>query len=300
MKADNNCRMELVPARLIKRMPGLESSVSKRGVEKAREFAKKRGFCKPVVLSDSDGCMTLLAGAATFEACLEEKAAKIPAVIVKTQGNADNLIFALQSAGQVETFNAVAAGCAVVQLIDTYGIARKYIALALGKSPAWINGIENLGRKLNASVRQMVAAGHISSRSAQEIARLPDDVQLPFAVSVSNELLSKENVVYLVKRYLHEDTGSEERDRIVRTPKQALGNCLPRRKRRSRDDSDSVCFSRAIARLLDDAAYISNLLDRVDIGDMAIRTSDADALIDTLAALHMRLRIVFHPGEKND
>ena len=292
--------MELVSARLIKRLPGMESSVSKRGVEKARAFAKKRGFCKPVVLSDSDGCMTLLAGAATFEACLEEKAAKIPAVIVKTEGGADNLMFALQSAGQGEAFDAVAAGCAVVQLIDTYGIARKYIALALGKSRAWINGMEKLGRKLNASVRQMVAQGHISSRSAQEIARLPDEVQLPFAISVGNELLSKENVVYLVNRYLYEDTSTQERDRIVRAPKQALGNCLYRRKRQGRDDSDSACFSRAIARCLDDAAYISNLLDRVDIGDLAIRISDADALIDTLAALHMRLLTVFHPGEKND
>ena len=300
MRTDSNCRMELVSIRLIKRLPGLEPSISKRRVEKAKAFAKKRGFCRPVVLSDSDGCMTLLAGAADFEACIEEKAGKIPAVIVKTEGGADDLIFALQSAGQSDAFDAVAAGCAVVQLIDTYKFARKYIALALGKSRAWINGMENLGRKLNASVRQMVAQGHISSRSAQEIARLPDEVQLPFAISAGNELLSKENVVHLVNRYLYEDTSAEERDRIVRAPKQALGNCLHRRKRRGRDDSDSACFSRAIARCLDDAAYISNLLGRVNIVDLAIRTSDADALIDTLAALHTRLRTVFHPGEKND
>jgi ParB-like chromosome segregation protein Spo0J len=292
--------MELVSARLIKRLPGLEAYVSKRRVEQARNFAKKRGFCKPVVLSDSNGCMTLLAGAATYEACLEEKAAKIPAVIVKTEGEADNLVFALQSAGQSDTFDAVAAGCAIVQLIDTYGIARKYIALALGKSPAWLSGMENLGRKLNASVRQMVAEGHISSRSAQEIARLPDEVQLPFAISAGNELLSKENVAYLVNRYLHEDAGSEERDRIVRTPNQALANCLYRRKRRGRDDSDSTCLSRALARCFDDAAYISNLLGRVDVGDIAIRDSDGDALIDALTALCLRLRTVFHPGEKND
>ena len=298
MKANNNCRMELVPVRLIKRMPGLETGVSKRGVGKARDFAKKRGFCKPVVLSDSGGCMTLIAGAATFEACLEEKETKLPAVIVRTEGGADNLMFALQSAQLGETLDAVAVGCAIVQLVDTYGVTRKYIAQTLGKSPAWINGMENLSRKLNATVRGMVAAGHITSRTAQEIARLPDDVQTQFAVCASNELLSKENVVYLVNRYLNEDAGAEERDRIIRTPKLALPYDLKRRGRHGLDSSVSARLSRAMARCFDDAAYISNILDRVDIGDVAIHAPDAIALIDALAALHLRLCVFFHPGEK--
>ena len=292
--------MKMVPTRLIKRMPGLECAASKKGVNKARDFAQKRGFCTPVVLSDTDGCMTLLSGASVFEACLQEKETKVPAVIVQTEGGADNLMFALQSAQQGEIFDAVATGWAIVQLVDTYGVPRKYIAQTLGKSPAWINGMENLSRKLNATVRQMVASGHVSSRAAQEIARLPDDVQSTFAVSVSNELLSKDNVMYLVNRYLNEDTCSEERDRIIRTPKQALPNDLKSRNRQGRDNSDSGRFSRAVARCLDDAAYISNLLDRVDILGIAVYTPDAIELIETLSALHIKLCAVFHPGEKND
>ena len=296
MKTDNNCRIELVPARLIKRMPDLEPSVSKRGVRKARAFAKRRGFCKPVVLSDSDGCMTLLTGAAIFEASLEEKEAKVPAVIVQTEGGADNLMFALQSAQLSEAIDAVAVGNAIVQLVDEYSIARKYIAHTLGKSPAWLNKMEALSRKLNPSVKKMVAEGCVSSRTAQEIARLPDDVQTPFAVSVSNELLSKDNVVYLVNRYLNKDAGTEERDRIIRTPKQALPNELKCRLRRGRDNSDSSRLSRAMARCIDDAAYISNLLDSVDVGGMAIRACDATALLDALDTLRVRLRNIFLPG----
>jgi len=296
LKTDNNCRIELVPARLIKRMPDLEPGVSKRGVRKARDFAKRRGFCKPVVLSDSDGCMTLLTGAATFEACVEEKVAKVPAVIVRTEGGADNLMFALQSAQLSEAIDAVAVGNAIVQLVDAYGVARKHIAQTLDKSPAWINKMESLGRKLNPSVKKMVAEGCVSPRAAQEIARLPDEVQTPFAVSVSNELLGKDNVVYLVNRYLNEDVGAEERDRIIRTPKHALPNELKCRCRRGRDNSDSSRFSRAMARCIDDAAYISNLLDSVDIRGIAIRASDAAALIEALDALRVRLCTVFLPG----
>jgi len=240
--------------------------------------------------------MTLLSGAETFEACLEEKAPKVPAVIVRTEGGADNLMFALQSAGLCEAIDAVAVGGAIVQLIDAYGIARKYIAHTLGKSPAWLNKMEALSRKLNLSVKKMVAEGCVPSRTAQEIARLPDEVQTPFAVSVSNELLSKENVVYLVNRYLNEDASAEERDRIIRTPKQALPNELKCRVRRGRDNSDSSRLSRAMARCIDDAAYISNLLDSVDIAAVAIRATDAAALIEALDALRIRLCNIFLPG----
>ena len=299
MKSKENYRLELVPAQHIKRMPGLNLGASQRGIRKIKDFARVRGYCKPVVLSDSEGCMTLLAGTATFEACLEEKEQKVPAVIVRTEGEADNLIFALQTAELNDLPNAVAIGAAVVRLIDHYGVTRKYIAETLGKSPAWINKMENLSRKLNGTVQKMVAQGQVPPRSAQEIARLPDGVQTTFAVSASNEFLSKENVVYLVNRYLDEDTGAEERNRIINTPKLALPNELKSYSRMAKDKSGSVRLSRAIARCLDSATYLSNLLDNIDIG-IAICLPDIMALADSLATLSMRLQSVFYPGKNFD
>jgi len=298
LKNGENCRLELVSVKRVKRMPGLQA-VSPKKIVKVKEFVRKRGYCKPVVLSDSDGCMTLLSGAATFEACLEEKEAKIPAVIVRTEGEADNLMFALQSAQLSEALDAVSVGAAIVRLTDSYGVTRRHIAETLGKSPAWINGMENLSRKLCAGVQGLVMEGQISPRSAQEIARLPDDVQAPFAVSVADEFLSKENVVYLVNRYLNEDVCAEERDRIINTPKLALPNGSLHRGRIGKDNSDSARLSRAIARCLDDASYLLGLLGSIDTGEVAVRASDVIALQDSLAALQSRLAAVFYPGEKN-
>ena len=297
MKNKENCRLELVPAQHIKRIPGLNLGSSQRGIGKIKAFARMRGYCNPVVLSDSEGCMTLLAGAATFEACLEEKEPKIPAVIVQTEGEADNLMFALQSAQLNETPNAVAVGTAVVRLIDHHNVSRKHIAETLGKSPAWINRMENLSRKLNGTVQKMVVQGQVPPRSAQEIARLPDNAQTAFAISSSNEFLSKENVVYLVNRYLNEDTGTEERDRIVNTPKLALPNELKSCSRMVTDKSDSARLSRAIARCLDNITYLSNLLDNIDIRETAISQPDIMALTDSLTALNVRLLSVFSPGK---
>jgi ParB-like chromosome segregation protein Spo0J len=243
--------------------------------------------------------MTLLTGAATYEACLEEKETKVPAVIVQTDGEADDLMFALQSSELNETLSAIAAGAAIVRLIDSHNVPRKHIIEALGKSPAWLNKMEGLNRRLNSEVQRLVAEGQVPARSAQEIARLPDNVQMAFAASVCNDCLSKDNVAYLVNRYLNEDTGPDERDRIVSTPKLALPNELKRRRMMGRDDSVSARLSRAIAGCLDGSAYLCKLLTGADISGAAVRMEDVEALIDSLAALQMLLMAVFYPG-KND
>jgi len=241
--------------------------------------------------------MTLLAGAATYEACLEDKADNMPAVIVQSEGEADDLMFALESADLDDPPNAVTVASAIVQLIDTHNVTRKHISEALGKSPAWINKMESLSRKLVATVQKMVMEGKISSRSAQEIARLPDNVQTPFAVSAAFEFLNKENVTYLVNRYLNEDTSAQERDRIIRTPKLALPNERKKRGRIGRDISDSARLARAIARCMDDASYFSGLLERIDIQDVSVCLADVTTLSDSLAALYLRVRTFFYPGK---
>jgi hypothetical protein len=291
--------MELVPTRSIKRMPGVQIGVTKKDIGKVRDFAKKRGYCNPVVLSDCGGCMTLLSGGATFEASLEEKEAKIPAVIVQTDGEADDLLFALQTVELNDTMNAIAIGAAVVRLIDSHNVPRRHIIETLGKSPAWLSKMEGLSRRLNAEVQRLVVEGQVSARSAQEVARLPADVQVTFAISACNDYLSKDNVSYLVNRYLNEDVSPEERDRIVNTPKLALPNGSKRRSRTCRDNSASARLSRAIAGCLDSNAYLSKLLASVDVREAAVRMTDIEALADSLAVLRTLLMTIFYPGKSN-
>ena len=299
MKDNRTYRMDQVMTGQIKRMPGLKNDVSENMINKIREFAEKRGFYLPVILSEEDGRMTLLAGAATFKACLKERRTEIPAVIVRTEGDADNLMLSLQTTELDEAPSAMFISAAIVQLIDVHGISRKHIAETLGKSPSWINRMEGLCRKLNETVQNLVVEGHITSRSAQEIARLPDIVQTPFAISVGNEFLSKNSVAYLVNRYLNEDTSLEERDRIIHTPKLVLPDELKSRKGRYRDNSDSARLSRAMARCLDSASSLIRLFECIDISGIAIHTADVAALADRLAVLKSKLQAIFYPGGKD-
>jgi len=297
MQPTENYRLDLVSTGNIKRMPGIKATVPAKTIQKARDFAARRGYYMPVVLADSKECLTLLTGAATFEACLNEKRTRIPAVIVHTKGGADDLLFALQSAEIDKASDAISVSAAIVQLIDTYNLTRKFIAETLGKSPAWINKMEGLSRKLNETVQSLVAQGHITVRSAQEIARLPDDVQTPFAISAGNAFLSKKNVAYLVNRYLNDDTSAQERDRIIQTPKLALPNEDKRRPRMSRDNSDSARLTGAIVQCLDSASYLSRILNRIAPEDTAVRIADVMALADSLAALLLQLQSIFDPGK---
>jgi ParB-like chromosome segregation protein Spo0J len=287
----------MVPVKHIKRIPGIKGGAAKRLVQKARSFAEQRGCHIPVIVSEAEGCMTLLSGAATFEACLEERVAKIPAVIVQTGGDADELLFSLQSSELTAPPDAMYVSAAVVRLIDAYAVPRRKIAEVLGKSPAWVSRMEGLNRRLSDAVRTLVSDGFISSRAAQEIARLPSDAQALLAVSAGNEYLNKEDVTYLVNRYLDENTGAEERDRIIRAPKQALPEAPRGRGARAMDQSTGVRLTRAMARCLDSTSFLSRFLDHFNMEQAAVNASDAAALSAAMSSLAIRVRSMFCPGE---
>jgi len=297
MKPNDGYRLDMIPIGRIKRMPGIKTAAAKSVVEKTRAFAEKHGCYMPVILSDSDGRMTLLSGAATFEACREERMPKVPAVVVQSNGEAGELMFSLQSSELSAPPDAMYVSAAVVRLIDVHEVSRRKIAESLGKSPAWVSRMEGLSRRLSDAVRTLVSDGFISSRAAQEIARLPAEVQVQFAVSAGNEFLSKDDVAYLVNRYLDDSAGAEERDRIIRAPKQALPEAPRKRGARAMDQSVCARLTRAMARCLDNASFLLRFLDNKHIELAAVNAYDAAALSTKLSELSGRLRKIFCPGE---
>ena len=298
MGNNEKSRVAFIPAKRVKRMPCLIFSAPGKEVDKHKLLANERGYRLPVVVSDSAGCMTLLTGTAAFEASLEDNAAEIPAVIVQVDSEADGLIFALRAADLDDSPGAVAISDAIVQLVDAYCIPRRQLAETLGKSPGWIARMESLGRRLNASVKQMVADGLVKPRTAQEISRLPTEIQAAFAVSAHDEYLNKENVSYLVNRYLNEDTGEDERARIISAPRQLLPPGTKRPGKTGVDTSLSARLAQAAALCFDSAVRLKRVLERADISEAAVRLPDILALDNELGALRGRLREVFALGQQ--
>jgi hypothetical protein len=52
-----------------------------------------------------------------------------------------------------------------------------------------------------------------------------------------------------------------------------------------------------MARCLDDAHFLSRLLDRINIDEMAVHLSDVAYLAESLVALSLRMQTLFHPGK---
>ena len=283
----------MVPTGQIKRMPGIENGATKHLISKTREFAERRGCYMPVILSDAGGCMTLLSGAATFEACLEKRIPKVPAVVVQTDGAADELMFSLQAIELNAPPDAMYVSAAVIRLVDAYAVPRRAIAESLGKSQAWVSRMEGL-RRLSAAVRELVSDGFISSRAAQEISRLPADVQAQFAVSAGNAFLSKDDIARLVNRYLDGNTGTEERDRIISSPIQALPEARRGRCPKAADQSIGARLTRAMARCFDSVSFLSRLLE---CDYAAVNRQDAATMAVELSRL---LRILCPGGNADD
>jgi len=290
-------RVALIPTKRIKRMPCIMFNAPSKEIKKHKQLANERGCRLPVIVTDSDGCMTLLSGSAAFEASIEDGAPEVPAVIIAADSEADGLMLALRTADLNDSPNAVAVSDAIIRLVDIYGVPRKLIAETLGKTPGWLTRMESLGRRLTGAVKQMVAEGWVVPRTAQEIARLPVQVQTEFAVSVRDEFLSKDNVSYLVSRYLNEDTGEEERARIVNTPRQSLPLGEKRSGKVSADTSINARLARAAALCFDGAICLKRVLYRSDIAEAAVRATDMLVLWGELGVLREKLWEVFDLGK---
>ena len=300
MPMDDNeqSRVALIPTKRIKRISCIMFNAPGKQVKKHKQLANERGWRLPVIVSDSDGCMTLLSGSAAFEASIEDNAPEVPAVIIQADSEADGLMLALRTADLHDSPSAIAISDAIIRLVDIYGMPRKLIAETLGKTPGWLTRMENLGRRLAAAVKQMVADGWVAPRTAQEIARLPEQVQTEFAISVRDEYLSKDNVSYLVSRYLNEDTCEEERARIVSAPRQTLPLGEKRPSKVGAETPISARLARAAALCFDGAICLKRVLYRSDIAEAAVRASDMLALFNELGVLREKLWEVFDLGKK--
>lgn len=83
------------------------------------------------------------------------------------------------------------------------------VAFMLGRSVSWVSKRLALSDRLATSVVELVQAGQICSHTAQEIARLPGDVQQTFAGKVITEHLPKSTVERLVSTYYSSQTPQE-------------------------------------------------------------------------------------------
>jgi ParB-like chromosome segregation protein Spo0J len=98
------------------------------------------------------------------------------------------------------------------------GVKRADIIKFTGKSKSWLSKRLSLYNNLDPSVQELVRVGKICPKKAEEIAKLPKDVQLQFAQTAIDDELNYIEVSLCVNKYNDNDTSSEIKQTILENP----------------------------------------------------------------------------------
>ena len=231
------CTLKL---RQIVKNPSLTLGVSAKDVGKYKKVAAAYGNVAPVIVSaPKNGEHLILAGSARLEACAETGIREIPAVVLGAEDEAGQLKLALMLSALRDEGGALSEGALIGRLINDYGSAPRELVNLLGKSKAWLSKRMALAKNLAAAVKGMVTDGTLCPRSAEEVAKLPENEQAEFAANAVNCGLSKNEISQLVQRYKNADSDDVRRE-VIKSPLDALSKIGIRVRRRTPGTATNV------------------------------------------------------------
>lgn len=202
----------------IEKNPILALGISEKNVKTYERVVKAYGNVAPAIVNQSGNTYRLLAGQARLEACAHQGIQKMPAIITELRGEEEQMKLALLLTTVREEVGALSEGAFIDALVTRHGVPRRELMALLKKSKSWISKRQALALKLSERVKEMVRDGVICVRTAEEIAKLPPEVQFPFACTAVREGLNKTNVGVLVGLYRREDSGEALRGNILNNP----------------------------------------------------------------------------------
>ncbi|MCL2853796.1 MAG: hypothetical protein FWE20_12365 [Defluviitaleaceae bacterium] len=184
----------------------------------------------PVVGTTSSGRHIVLSGQSELTAMRELGVRKMDAVGMEMPSGEGGmaklslLIMSLQKGP-----GAICEGMLLQEALEN-GATRVEISAMLGKSASWLSNRLALVTRLDANVYEMVRGGMLEPRSAQEVARLPADVQFKFAETAVRENMPKSAIEALVAGYNDAGCPDDVKGQILRDPREALKRLSDKRR----------------------------------------------------------------------
>ena len=209
----------------IEKDPILALGASEKDIEKYGRMAKAYGNVAPAIVGQRGGAYHILAGQARLEACAHQGIREMPAIVAEISGEAEQMKLALLLSTVREEGGPLSEGAFINALVTRHGVTRRELMGLLRKSKSWISKRQSLALRLSEEVKGMVRGGVICARTAEEIARMPDDVQVALASAVVRDGLNKTNVGQLVSLYTQGDADLALREAILDSPLAVLDAC---------------------------------------------------------------------------
>ena len=274
----------------IEKNPILALSTGEKEVEKYIRVAKAYGNLTPVIASQIGNTYQVLAGQASLEASVLSGLREMPVIVTEIAGEAERMKLALLLSTVKEECSPLSEGAFIDALVTRYGVTQRELTSLLKKSKSWVSKRQSLSSRLSEDVKGMVKDGVICARTAEEIAKLPEDVQFAFAGNVVHGSLSKTDVGKLVCLYTQEDAGSALREAIMESPLAVLDAYaeppVPCRRKEKRSLAERIAGKIGFAcRLMYE---LERLLDSADTQSLSMVASHLgdfrEALLEILAA----------------
>ena len=201
----------------------LAADVERRAVERCKGIIEGLGVLNtPVVGATKNGNRLLLSGQRELTALQELGIKKMEAIEVEvSEDGADRAMLLLQLMALRDKPGALCEGQLLQEAVNA-GVTRTEIQTMLGKSASWLSSRLGLVTRLDGNVYAMVRKGLLDPRSAQEIARLPEEAQFTFAEAAIREGLPKSAIEPLVAGYRDESCPDTVRAQILTDPRAAL------------------------------------------------------------------------------
>ena len=203
----------------LEKNPILALSTNAKEVAKYELVTKSYGSVTPAIVGKIGNAYQILAGQASLEACAMSGLQEMPVVVAAKMCNeAEQLKLALLLSTVHEKGNPLAEGMFIDALLTDHGVTRRELMVLLNKSKSWLSKRHSLATRLAAGVKEMVKSDIICPRSAEEIAKLPVEIQIAFASTVAKEGLSKADVGQLVSLYIASEPDSVVQTAILNIP----------------------------------------------------------------------------------
>ena len=209
----------------------LAACVERRAVERCKDAIVSLGVLHtPVIGTAEGGKRELLFGQCELTALRELGVKKMEAVEVDVKGGGGEMAkLSLLLMSLREAPGALHEGLLLQEAVNA-GVPRTEIQVLLGKSASWVSNRLSLVTRLDSGVYEMVRNGLLDPRSAQEVARLPEEKQFAFAENAIREGLPKSSIEALVAGFNDNDCPDEVKAQILGNPREALKRMTDKRR----------------------------------------------------------------------
>lgn len=184
---------------------------------------RQYGLLTPIVLMENpSGELMTLTGENELEILKEMDVSKADVFVTRLKDRSDTCKVILLLSSLQKGLNALSEGLILRELMKTGGYTQKELAENLMKSKSWVSKRLSLAEMLNERVSEMVLSKQLCPASAQDISRLPKDVQHRFAMGVYEKNIPKSTVERLVTAYNSKTTPEAVKHEIIKNPSLAL------------------------------------------------------------------------------